>query len=252
MTKHEKIAYAKEKIAISIGRDADIFEQGKNVFIESGDDDDFFTFIHFDSSNAVFIADKAILGWCIENFTDVPGSKIMKGEHFCALDAKLREHGRRIPNDYKDISFMRLEKTVGNLTTKEYSEYEFEIYEKSKLTELEELYDAETFSQALDEDREEVLAIVARKDGEIVAVASCNEGYKGAFWCINVDTLAEHRGKGLATGLVAKITTEIENRGHIPLYTTWETNVASMSVAAATGFSPVWLWCWAFDIEQRD
>jgi|GEM_PF-496360 len=248
MAKQEKIAYAKKSIAASIGRAVDIFAQDKNVFIESGDDDGFFTLIHF-GGNAVIIADKAILGWCIENFADVSGNEIVKGAHYATLTAKLREHGKELRDDYKDISHMRLE-DVGNVELKEHLEFEFEIYEKDRLSELEELYEKEIFSQALDKVwRNEVFAIVARKDGDIVAAASCCEGYKGAFWCINVDTLAEYRGKGLATHLVMKIAQEIESRGHVPLYTTWETNTASMYVASATSFSPVWLWCCTFDIE---
>ena len=248
MTKHEKIAYAKENVAASIGRTADVFERDKNIFIESADGDAFFTLIHFGGS-ALIITDKAISDWCIEKFSDVPGNKIMKGEHFRALELKLREHGKEICDDYQDISFMRLEKDTSNLVIKEYPGFQFEIYEKDRLTELEELYREEMFPQALDEDRREVLAIAAHIDGGIVAAASCHEGYKEAFWCINVDTLAEYRGRGLATHLVIKIAAEIENRGHVPLYTTWETNTASMRVASAAGFSPVWLWCWAENIK---
>jgi len=248
MTRHEKIAYAKQSVAASIGRATDIFEQDKNVFIESGDDDGFFDLIHF-GSNAVIIADKAILGWCIENFNNVPGDEIMKGNHFRALEAKLREHGKEICDDYKDISFMRLEEDANSLAIKDHPDYDFEIYEKDRLAELDELYKQEILPHALDEGHKEVLAIAARKDGRIIAIASCSAGYEGAFWCINVDTLANHRGKGLATYLVAKIVTEIENRGHVPLYTTWETNVASMHVASATGFTPVWLWCFTDDIQ---
>jgi len=248
MTKQEKIAYAKKSIAASIGRGVEIFGQDKNVFIESGDDDGFFTLIHFDG-NAVIIADKAILGWCIENFADVSGNEIVKGAHYAALTAKLREHGKELRDDYKDISHMRLE-DVGNMETKEYPEFEFEIYEKDRLSELEELYEKEIFSQALDKVwRNEVFAIVAHKDGDIVAAVSCCDAYKEAFRQINVDTLAEHRGRGLATHLVMKISQEIESRGHVPLYTTWETNTASMHVAKVTGFSPVWLWCYGLDIE---
>ena len=247
MTKYEKIAYAKRTVAASAGLSADIFEQDKNVFIESGDEDSFFTLIHF-GGNAVIVADRAILSWCIENYADVKGTEIMKGEHYVALNAKLREYGKVVLDDYKDISFMRLE-NAGGLNLSAPAGFEIEIYEKDRLTELEELYEKELFPQALDEDREEVLAIVALRHGNVVSVASCSEDYKGAFWCIDVDTLAEYRGKGLAAYLVAKIAAEIESRGHVPVYTTWETNAASMHVAAATGFAPVWLWCWVDDIE---
>jgi len=248
MTKQEKITYAKKSVAAAIGHNVDIFEQDKNLFIQSGDGDSFFTLINF-GSTAVIIADKAILDWCINKFAYVPGNEITKGENLSLLQSKLREYNKEILDDYLDISFMRLDKHTGNPAAKEHNDYEFEIYEKDRLAELDKFYEEQIFSQALDEGRKELLAIVARKDGEIVAVASCSAGYKEAFWCINVDTLINYRGAGLATHLVAKIAAEIESRGHIPLYTTWETNAASMHVASATGFEPVWLWCWVFDTE---
>ena len=244
MTNQEKISYAKEKIAAHRGLPADIFDSDKNVFLERLDC--FFELIHFDR-NAVIFVDKAILDWCVETFAHVPGSEIMKGEHFNRLAAKLREFGREIPDDYKDIQFLHLKK---GKDLQKYDEFKFEIYEKDRLAGLYKDYGEEKFPYVFDEEySEEMLAIAALKGDEIVALVSCDNDHTGAFRMISVDTLAEYRGRGLATHLVAKIALETESRGQVPLYVTWGTNTASVRTALAAGFSPVGLWCFTDDAD---
>ena len=238
MTRHEKISYAKENFGAYMGFPAGVFEQGKNVFLEGNNC--FFEIVHF-GENAVIRANIAILDWCVENFSDVPGNEIMDGEHLCALTMKLREHGKELSG--QDLCFLHLEDS-GNL--KEPVGFELEIYENDRLAEL---YEDNRFPNALNYDsREEVLAIVARKNGEIVAMTACDDYYK-TFRQIGIDTLAKYRGKGLAAFLVKKIALEIESRGQVPLYATWGANIASVRTALAAGFSPVWVWYYAVDAD---
>lgn len=86
----------------------------------------------------------------------------------------------------------------------------------------------------------DVIAYGAFEGEQVVALAAADD-YLETMWQIGIDTLPKYRGKGLATFLVQALTKEIIKQDRIPYYTTWSANLASINVALATGFRPVWV-----------
>jgi len=238
MNKQEKIIFVQNCIAKDWGCQVDCFGESENVIIET--DKTFFEVATF-GQNAVVRADKAIVDWCRDTFSGVPAKDIMDGDILYQIEKKLREHGKRLAGEH--VRFMhfeseaRLEKPEG---------YTFTWYEKE---ELQFLYEDDRFDSALNYyDKGEVLAMVATKDGEIVAVAAV-DNYCYDLWQIGIDTMEPERGKGLAAYLIQEIALESEKRNQIPYYTTWAANLASFRAVLKAGFLPVWTGYFAEDIS---
>jgi len=91
-----------------------------------------------------------------------------------------------------------------------------------------------------------VLVIIARQDGTIAGMAGacdvCAEMRQ-----IGVDVLPAHRGRGLATYLVNRLTLELLNRGYVPSYDAIASNIASQRVAFRAGYYPAWVSDWRCD-----
>ncbi len=85
----------------------------------------------------------------------------------------------------------------------------------------------------------DMLAVAACDNGEIVGMAGASAD-SDAMWQIGVEILPEHRGKGLAAGLVSMLANETLRRGKIPYYGTAVSHVGSQAVAQAAGFVPAW------------
>jgi len=240
MNKQDKITYVQNCIANDWGNQADIFIKNENVIVET--DKAFFEITTF-GFNAVIRADKEIVDWCRNMFSNVPANLIIDGENFYQIEKKLREHGKRLAGEHVRFLYIgsvpRVEKPEG---------YTFTWYEKEK---LQFLYEDDRFDSALNyHEKGEVLALVARKDNEIVAVVAVDD-YCYGLWQIGIDTLEAERGKGLAAYLIQEIARESEKRNQVPFYTTWSANLASFRAALKAGFLPVWVWYYAEDINVK-
>ncbi len=112
---------------------------------------------------------------------------------------------------------------------------------------MEALYEHEGFRNAilydLDSPRPDVLALAARKGGEIAAMAGASADSE-TLWQIGIDVLPAHRGRGLAAALVGMLTQEILARGKVPYYGTSASNIASQRVAHRAGYAPAWMCCY--------
>ena len=237
MTKQDKIRYAGTCICTSKSFPEDSFLQRKNVIIET--DKIFFEMITF-GHNAMIRADKEILDWCIRNFSDTPAMDIMDGDNLYQIEKKLREHGKKLGGEH--IRYLHLNPDT---LVHRPSGFTFELYEKDRMPEL---YIDSNFDNALNyEEKGEVLAIVARKDKDIAAIAAV-DNYHPGLWQIGIDTVDDYRGKGLAAYLVKEIAATSERRNQVPFYTTWSPNIASTRTAISAGFSPVWMGYFAEDI----
>ena len=97
-------------------------------------------------------------------------------------------------------------------------------------------------------DKVDVIAFGAFVDGKLVALAGADDDDK-TMWQIGIDTLKDHRGKGLGTYLVKRIADEIIKCDAFPYYNTWGANIGSMNIALKTGFMPVKTHYFAVDIK---
>ena len=127
--------------------------------------------------------------------------------------------------------------------------FTFETVEKIKIPSL---YQHEGFRNALQYDanhpRPDVLAITAKKDGQIVGIAGASNDC-AKMWQIGIDVLPEYRQLGLAAYLVNQLTLGILELGIIPYYGTASSNIASQRVARRVGYEPVWVHAYKFDYD---
>ena len=229
MTKQEKIKHTQACIAKAWACTEDSFTKDKNIIFET--DKQFFEIATF-GYNAVIRADKSVVDWCFNNFSNVPAEEIMDGENLFHIEAKMREHGKKLGGEHLNFLHLHPEAVIPTPAG-----FTFELYEKDRICEL---YSDNRFENALGDDAiNTALAIVAKKENEIAAIVAVDSHHRG-LWQMGIDTLAAHRGQGLAAYLVKEMALESERRNQVPFYATWSANIASMRVALGAGFRPVW------------
>jgi len=231
MTIKDKIDYAMKCKTAQWSLAENIFTKKDNVFLET--DKIFFGVVTF-GYNALIVADREIINWCTETLSDLPSNGILGCEYLYIIEKKLREYGKKLDGDYSRYLHLypeqKVEKPQG---------FNFELYEKGKIPA--ELYADGCFNHSLDYDeKNELLAIVAKSGEEIASIAAVNNCGSG-LWDVGIDTIDKYRGKGLAAYLVKTMALESEKRNQVPLYTTWHPNIASTRAALRAGFSPVWV-----------
>jgi len=87
--------------------------------------------------------------------------------------------------------------------------------------------------------RQDRIAAVARRAGEIVGIAACSDDAE-ALWQIGIDVVPTARGAGIGQALVSGLTARILDDGRVPFYTAATSNIASCSLALGLGYWPAW------------
>lgn len=109
---------------------------------------------------------------------------------------------------------------------------------------IKKLYEDHRFHMALgycqEQERKDMLAVVAYENGEIVGVAGASND-TDEVWQIGIDVVPEKQNHHVATDIVKIISNEVLKRGKIPYYGTAWSNVASKRVAINAGYKPVWV-----------
>jgi hypothetical protein len=112
------------------------------------------------------------------------------------------------------------------------------------------LYEHPGFERALSygtsPERPDELAVVARRDGEIVGIAGASSD-SDELWQIGIDVIAGERRNGLGRGIVSLLTEAIFDTGVVPYYATWLANIGSRNLAQSLEFWPVWTEIYARD-----
>ncbi len=88
-------------------------------------------------------------------------------------------------------------------------------------------------------DRQDRIAAVARRAGEIVGIAACSDDAE-ALWQIGIDVVPAEQGAGIGRALVSRLTARILKDGMVPFYTAAASNIASCSLALGLGYWPAW------------
>ena len=121
------------------------------------------------------------------------------------------------------------------------NDFEIDFVEQKDIPNL---YTINGFNNAIQYDirhpRPDILAITAKKDDKIVAMAGASDDCE-MLWQIGIDVLPDYRNKGLAATLTNRLAIEILKRGKIPYYGTAGSNVASQRVAHRAGFEIAWM-----------
>ena len=242
MNKQEKIKQFQKGIAKSWSCPEDIFHKEENVIIET--DKVFFEIITF-GQHAIIRSSREIVNWCQEHFSRIPAMDIMDGDNFYQIEKKLREYGRRLDGEH--TLFLHLNP---DFIVEKPNDFIYEWVEKEQMPLL---YEDPRFENALNYHYKlEHLALLAKREGEIVAMAAAGEYDFGVgHWEIGIDTLASYRNRGLAAYLIKEITVELEKRSQLSYYTTWTPNLASVRTALKAGFVPVSVWYYATKIHRE-
>lgn len=203
------------------------FDLNENVFIKS--DEKFFEMISF-GKNIVMLGKDEIVSWCEENFKNETPEDIMDGKNLYKIEAQLRKYDKKLCGQNIDHIY-----AGENIVIEKPSGYQYRLFTRddiSELYEFKQFYHALAFNEKID-----VIAFGAFYNGLPVAVAAA-EDWGNIIW-IGIDTLPEHRGKGLATYLVKTVSDEMISQGISPYYCTWGANIGSINVARRCGFIPV-------------
>ncbi len=175
--------------------------------------------------------DEELLAWLEREFTDSPGEWICESGKLRKIDRKLEQLGHEIV--YTHPFFI-----PGREVDLQKPEAEICWYEKDEIFQFQ---GDERFTKALefDEQRPDMLAVTAEKDGEILGMAACSADSATA-WQIGIDVVPQARQKGIASYLTWCLREEILNRGILPFYGTGSSHMQSKRVAYNAGFVPGW------------
>jgi len=88
-------------------------------------------------------------------------------------------------------------------------------------------------------DRQDRIAAVARRAGEIVGIAACSDDAE-KLWQIGIDVVPVAQVGGIGRSLVSVLTARILEDGKVPFYTAAASNIASCSLALGLGYWPAW------------
>ena len=115
-----------------------------------------------------------------------------------------------------------------------------------------ELYRYHGFAGSLtyrpDSPRPNIMATVARRDGEVIGIAAASADSE-MLWQIGVEVAPAARGAGVGRALVSRVTEGILGKGKIPYYTTAVSNIHSRAIALGLGYWPAWVELYARDRE---
>ena len=86
----------------------------------------------------------------------------------------------------------------------------------------------------------DVLAAVARREGEVVGIAGASAD-SDELWQIGIDVVPTARGLGIGRALVHRLTSETIALGRVPYYSAALSNLRSLGLAVAVGYWPAWV-----------
>lgn len=252
MVKKEMLGKAKMQLGMDLACSPELFDKNENCIVISKLTDgrrkftkekDFFKMATF-GNGAVISADEIIVEWCNEHLKNYEGIRLFEHHTAFMIDNEIRKYGKRLSGVGEFyLPFMGIDRKKPL-----YPAAAVKLFEKDEIPQL---YSDKRFKNALMYETEalrpDILTVAAVIDGQFAAMAGASMDSE-LFWQIGIDVLPEHRKKGLATYLVSELTDEILRRGAVPYYGTWSANIASRSVAAASGYFPAWVETYAKDL----
>jgi ribosomal protein S18 acetylase RimI-like enzyme len=118
---------------------------------------------------------------------------------------------------------------------------DIELIEKEAVLKL---YPDNKFPNALGHtynlERPTMIVSLARHHRKVVGMAAASAD-NDIMWQVGVDILSDYRGKGIGKALVSHLTERIIERGKLPYYSTWVSNIGSQRTARSVGYKPVWV-----------
>jgi GNAT superfamily N-acetyltransferase len=254
MSKTEMLELAKKQLGLDLACSPGLFDSYENSIQVSklldgrrlfSKERDFFKMATF-GCGTVISADEKILEWCNEYLKNYEGIRLFELNATFKIENEIRKYEKHlsgIGEFYLPFQGICRKKVLFPTTAVQW-------FEKDEIPEL---YADKRFKNALLYDagglRPDILVVAALIDGQYAAMAGASMDSE-LFWQIGIDVMPEYRKKGLAAYLVSELTDEIIKRDAIPYYGTWSANIASRSVAAASGYFPAWVETYAKDLQD--
>lgn len=117
------------------------------------------------------------------------------------------------------------------------SKYELRLMEKGDFQEL--YKEIDTWSNALSNEKRDVLLLGAYDNGRLIGLAGAS-GDGDDMWQIGIDVLPEYRRQGVASTLTSNLALAILERNKVPFYCCAWSNIRSFRNAISSGFRPAW------------
>ena len=195
---------------------------------------------------AVVACETDRLEWAEKNLGGLDRDRLFSAETLALLQELVAADGQFIAGP--DLKFVC---SKDRLRPVPYTNWlQLELYEEDRIDALRQYTQFQYgLSSTPQPDRPDVLACVARKENEVIALAGASAD-SDDFWQIGVEVLPPFRGRGIAREVVHELTRAILARGKIPYYSTHVDNLASNSVAIHLGYWPAWTEIYARDLPR--
>jgi RNA polymerase sigma factor (sigma-70 family) len=194
---------------------------------------------------AIVACDTGRLEWAEKNLGNLDRDRLFSAEILALLQQVVAADGQFIAGP--DLKFVC---SKDRLRPVPYTNWlQLELYEKDRIDELRQHAQFQHGLSSIPQpDRPDVLACVARKEDELIALAGASAD-SDDFWQIGISVLPEFRGRGIAREVVHELTRAILARGKIPYYSTHIDNLASNNVAIHLGYWPAWTEIYTRDLS---
>jgi RNA polymerase sigma factor (sigma-70 family) len=197
-------------------------------------------------SGVVVTCDSQRLEWAEKNLGNLDRDQLFSAGTLALLQEFVAPDGQFIAGP--DLKFVC---SKDRLRPVPYTNWlQLELYEEDRIDELRQHTEFQHgLSSTPQPDRPDVLACVARKENQLIALAGTSAD-SDDFWQIGISVLPEFRGRGIAREVVHELTRAILARGKIPYYSTHVDNLASNNVAIHLGYWPAWTEIYARDLSR--
>jgi len=176
------------------------------------------------------------LEWVKANLTRMKRDEVFSSPTISLLNSILKEQGQSMvgPN----LKFACDENSLRSGERR--SGVAIEVLDEKRVPDL---YELAGFNNALgyhtQTERPDVLACVARVNGQIVGIAGASADC-ATMWQVGVDVVDSYRGRGIGRVLVGELTRAVLGVGRIPYYSAALSNVPSLALAVSVGYWPAW------------
>lgn len=237
--KEERIALAKEQLALDLGCSMAAFDRMENTVVPLAPRPGARECPGWDCELRVVCFGKGVVAAVHPSrlfsyrplFVGIEGSRLFDFPAMARLDKVLSKTGRRLgvcqAFFLPDLSLPECPVPKG-ITPRFLTQRETAALCKTRL-----------FPHALA--RERTALTLAGFEGEAVAGVAAAVVDSVRVWQIGVDIRPQSRGKGIGRFLVVNLTREVLARGILPCYSTWTGNLFSKRLALSAGYFPTWL-----------
>ncbi len=174
------------------------------------------------------------LRWAKAKLASISPDRFFFGPSIAVMHDYVARTGQRMVGP--DLKFVCTQEDFRRFQT----DIQVELVEGGDIAEL---YPNSSFPNALgradDPLRPTVIVALAKHQGTVIGMAAAKAD-SDLMWQVGIDTLQGYRRMGIAKALVARLTGRVLERGRIPYYATWISNIGSQRTALSVGYAPVW------------